>query len=97
MGSNPTPSAAQSHFSALKRQNVEVAQGDMDVYLAAKAELVAGLLMQARAERELPPVNYWEPDATREDRGWNCAEKRECALADRTSVSAEAISLHGRQ
>jgi GrpB-like predicted nucleotidyltransferase (UPF0157 family)/quercetin dioxygenase-like cupin family protein len=55
--------AARESYSALKRQNVQVAQGDMDVYLAAKAELVAGLLRQARAERGLPPVTYWEPDA----------------------------------
>jgi GrpB-like predicted nucleotidyltransferase (UPF0157 family) len=56
-------SSARDAYSALKRRNVEVAQGDMDLYLGGKAEFVAGLLMRARAERGLPPVTYWEPDA----------------------------------
>ncbi len=54
---------ARDGYSALKRQNVELAQGDMDVYLARKAGFVAGLLERARRERGLPPVTYWEPDA----------------------------------
>jgi GrpB-like predicted nucleotidyltransferase (UPF0157 family) len=54
---------ARESYSAFKRHNVEVAQGDMDVYVAAKAEFVAGLLRRARAERGLPPVTYWEPNA----------------------------------
>jgi hypothetical protein len=35
----------------------------MDVYLAGKAELVARLLAQARTERGLAPVTYWQPNA----------------------------------
>lgn len=54
---------ARDAYSALKRQNVEVAQGDMGVYSAGKAEFVAGLLRRARAERGLPPVTYWDPGA----------------------------------
>ena len=34
----------------------------MDVYVAAKAELVAELLTRARADRGLPPVEYWQPE-----------------------------------
>ena len=54
---------ARDGYSALKRRNVELAHGDMDVYLARKAGFVAGLLERARRERGLPPVTYWEPDA----------------------------------
>ena len=54
---------AREEYSALKRRNVEAAEGDMDVYLAGKAELVASLLKRAREERGLPAVDYWEPDA----------------------------------
>ncbi len=42
---------ARDGYSALKRQNVELAQGDMDVYLARKAGFVAGLLKRARGVR----------------------------------------------
>jgi GrpB-like predicted nucleotidyltransferase (UPF0157 family)/quercetin dioxygenase-like cupin family protein len=52
---------ARDAYSALKRNNVERAQGDMDVYLAAKAGFVAELLRRARAVRGLPAVTYWEP------------------------------------
>jgi GrpB-like predicted nucleotidyltransferase (UPF0157 family)/quercetin dioxygenase-like cupin family protein len=55
--------AARQSYAALKRRNAEIAQGDIDVYVAAKAALVAALLARARAERGLPPVEYWEPDA----------------------------------
>jgi GrpB-like predicted nucleotidyltransferase (UPF0157 family) len=48
-------------YAKLKRANVELADGDMDVYVAAKARLVAELLTRARAERGLPPVEYWQP------------------------------------
>jgi GrpB-like predicted nucleotidyltransferase (UPF0157 family)/quercetin dioxygenase-like cupin family protein len=54
---------AREAYSSLKRSNVEVAKGDMDVYLALKAGFVAGLLKRAREERGLTPVTYWEPDA----------------------------------
>jgi GrpB-like predicted nucleotidyltransferase (UPF0157 family) len=52
---------ARQAYAALKRANVELADGDMDVYVAAKARLVAELLTRARAERGLPPVEYWQP------------------------------------
>jgi len=54
---------ARSRYAGLKRSNVDLARGDMDVYVAAKAELVAELLERARAERGLPPVTYWVPGA----------------------------------
>ena len=53
---------ARERYAALKRCNVELAQGDMRVYVAAKAAFVGELLARARAERGLPPVTYWEPD-----------------------------------
>jgi len=52
---------ARERYDRLKRKNVEVAAGDIDVYVAAKAELVAELLTTARAERGLPAATYWEP------------------------------------
>jgi hypothetical protein len=39
-----------------------LANRDMDVYVTAKAKLVADLLTQARAARGLPPETYWQPD-----------------------------------
>jgi GrpB-like predicted nucleotidyltransferase (UPF0157 family) len=54
---------AREAYPALKRHNVEVAAGDIDVYLAGKARFVAGLLKRAREERGLPPVTYWGPEA----------------------------------
>jgi GrpB-like predicted nucleotidyltransferase (UPF0157 family) len=53
---------ARDQYAGLKRRNVELANSDMDVYVAAKAEFVAGLLTRARAERGLPAETYWEPD-----------------------------------
>jgi GrpB-like predicted nucleotidyltransferase (UPF0157 family) len=53
--------AARDRYGALKQRNVAHADRDIDVYLAAKADLVAELLTQARAERGLPPVEYWKP------------------------------------
>jgi GrpB-like predicted nucleotidyltransferase (UPF0157 family)/quercetin dioxygenase-like cupin family protein len=55
--------SAREEYSALKRRNVELAEGDMDVYLAGKARFVAGMLRRAREKRGFPPVDYWEPDA----------------------------------
>ena len=49
-------------YAALKRRNAELADRDMDLYVAAKAGLVAELLTRARAERGLPPVAYWDPE-----------------------------------
>ena len=34
----------------------------MEVYVAAKARLVAELLTRARTEKGLVPETYWEPD-----------------------------------
>ena len=39
------------------------ADRDLDVYIAAKAGLVAELLTRARAERGLRAATYWEPGA----------------------------------
>jgi GrpB-like predicted nucleotidyltransferase (UPF0157 family) len=57
-----TDAAARERYAALKRQNAELARGDLGVYVAAKAELVAELLSRARAERGLPPETYWQPE-----------------------------------
>ena len=53
---------ARERYAALKRQNAERARGDLGVYVAAKAGLVAELLGRARAERGLSPETYWQPD-----------------------------------
>jgi GrpB-like predicted nucleotidyltransferase (UPF0157 family) len=45
---------ARARYARLKRANVDVANRDMDIYLAAKAGLVAELLDRARAERTEP-------------------------------------------
>ena len=56
---------ARDRYAALKRRNVELADRDMDVYVAAKAGLVAELLTEARAAGGWPPADYWEPDLDR--------------------------------
>jgi len=53
--------AARERYGDLKRRNVELAGGDIDVYVKAKAALVAELLTRARSERGLPPADYWAP------------------------------------
>lgn len=53
---------ARDRYAELKRANVLLAQGDIDVYVAAKAQFVADLLTRARAERGLEPAIYWIPD-----------------------------------
>ena len=53
---------ARERYAALKKRNAQLANRDMDVYVAAKAGLVAELLTRARAERGLPPATYWAPD-----------------------------------
>ena len=53
---------ARQRYAALKKRNAELANNDLDVYVAAKARLVAELLTRARAEKGLPPETYWEPD-----------------------------------
>jgi GrpB-like predicted nucleotidyltransferase (UPF0157 family) len=52
---------ARERYAVLKRENVAAADGDMDVYVARKAALVAELLVRARADRGLPPTEYWIP------------------------------------
>jgi GrpB-like predicted nucleotidyltransferase (UPF0157 family) len=52
---------ARARYAALKRRNAELANGDIDFYVAAKAALVAELLTRARAERGLPAARYWDP------------------------------------
>jgi GrpB-like predicted nucleotidyltransferase (UPF0157 family) len=52
---------ARRRYADLKRDNVTRAAGDMDIYVAAKASLVAELLARARAERGYPPAEYWIP------------------------------------
>lgn len=52
---------ARERYGALKRANVELAAGDMDVYVAHKATFVAELLSRAREERGLPAEAYWDP------------------------------------
>ncbi|HVB01287.1 MAG TPA: GrpB family protein [Acidimicrobiales bacterium] len=53
---------ARDEYAALKTSNMLAAEGNMDVYVAAKAAFVAQLLTRARAERGLPPVAYWIPE-----------------------------------
>ncbi len=52
----------RDEYAALKRSNAEIAQGNMDVYVGAKAQFVAGVLTRAREERGLAPVEYWVPE-----------------------------------
>ena len=51
----------RARYAELKRANAVRAGDDIDVYVAAKAGLVAELLTRARAERGLPAVTYWDP------------------------------------
>jgi len=53
---------ARERYADLKRRNALLADGDIDVYVAAKASFVAELLTQARADRGLSPETYWDPD-----------------------------------
>ena len=55
---------ARDRYGALKRRNAELADRDMDMYVAAKAKFVAELLTRARTEHGLPPAEYWEPPAS---------------------------------
>lgn len=52
---------ARERYAACKRENARRCDGNIDVYVAAKAALVAELLTQARAERGLETVEYWIP------------------------------------
>ncbi|HEU4841532.1 MAG TPA: GrpB family protein [Ilumatobacteraceae bacterium] len=60
--------SARERYGALKRRNAELADGDMDVYVAAKARLVTELLTRARDAGGWPPVEYWLPDTAGSDR-----------------------------
>jgi GrpB-like predicted nucleotidyltransferase (UPF0157 family)/quercetin dioxygenase-like cupin family protein len=53
---------ARARYGALKKRNAVLADNDIDVYVAAKAALVAELLTRARSDRGLPPEEYWTPD-----------------------------------
>jgi GrpB-like predicted nucleotidyltransferase (UPF0157 family) len=55
---------ARRRYAALKRRNAVECEGDIEVYVKAKAWLVAELLARARAERGLEPVEYWQPGQT---------------------------------
>jgi GrpB-like predicted nucleotidyltransferase (UPF0157 family) len=53
---------SRARYAALKRANAESANRDIDVYVESKADFVAELLARARAERGMPPVEYWRPE-----------------------------------
>ncbi len=52
---------ARRRYGDLKRRNAQLADSDIDVYVAAKAGYVAELLAKARQSRGLAPVEYWQP------------------------------------
>jgi GrpB-like predicted nucleotidyltransferase (UPF0157 family) len=54
---------ARDRYAALKRENASVAAGDLKIYTARKAALVAELLRSARQRHRLAEVTYWEPTA----------------------------------
>lgn len=56
--------AERDRYAHLKRANVELAQGDIHIYTAAKARYMADVLTRARADRGLEPATYWVPDVS---------------------------------
>jgi GrpB-like predicted nucleotidyltransferase (UPF0157 family) len=58
---------ARRRYGELKRRNADTSGGDIDLYGAKKAELVAELLERARADRGLEAVEYWKPTRDNED------------------------------
>src|SRR4029078_4831868 len=54
---------ARERYGALKKRNVELANDDMDVYVAAKPSLVAELLTRARGDGGLAPEGARAPGA----------------------------------
>lgn len=54
---------ARERYANLKRNNAAMANRDIEVYVAAKAGLVAELLTRARADGGWPPATYWDPSA----------------------------------
>lgn len=53
---------ARDRYGGLKRRNAELADRDMDTYVALKARFVADLLTAARAERGMAAETYWVPE-----------------------------------
>ena len=49
-------------YAAIKRENVVRSGGDHEQYNALKAAFVAEVLAQARRERAMEPVTYWDPE-----------------------------------
>jgi len=49
-------------YGAIKRENVILSDGDGERYVALKADFVAEVLAQARRERAMEPVEYWQPE-----------------------------------
>lgn len=49
-------------YAAIKRENVVRSGGDRELYTALKAAFVAEVLADARRERAMEPVEYWDPD-----------------------------------
>jgi GrpB-like predicted nucleotidyltransferase (UPF0157 family) len=49
-------------YAAIKRENAAISGGDRDRYTALKADFVAEVLGEARRERGMEPVEYWEPE-----------------------------------
>jgi GrpB-like predicted nucleotidyltransferase (UPF0157 family) len=52
----------REEYATLKKSNVDAANGNMDIYVAAKADFVARQLTRARELRGLAPVVYWKPN-----------------------------------
>ena len=55
---------ARARYAAEKQDNARESHGDLGVYTARKAALVAEMLTVARAERGFPPEQYWTPSPT---------------------------------
>jgi GrpB-like predicted nucleotidyltransferase (UPF0157 family) len=53
---------SRERYGALKRRAVLAVNGNIELYVAAKAPVVAELLTRARQERGLPPATYWTPE-----------------------------------
>jgi hypothetical protein len=80
---------ARERYAALKRQNAERARGDLGVYVAAKAALVAEPLGRARAERGLSPERTGSPTSSGPRGGRAAGEARTTSPASR-APSAES-------
>lgn len=51
-----------NRYIKIKRENAAISGGDRDRYTALKAHFVAEVLGEARRERGMEPVEYWEPE-----------------------------------